>query len=95
MQIITAETLDVLGSALTGLLVGQAIYITPDDFKRLTGDDLTDFGSEGRFMFGNLSAQTNCTIATADQRLIFTKNSPFDSASAAAEALTEDVGYLF
>src|ERR1700730_12714395 len=30
MQIITPETLDVLGSALTALLVGQAIYITPD-----------------------------------------------------------------
>jgi hypothetical protein len=74
MQIITPETLEALGSALTSLPVGETVYITADDFKRLTGDDLTDFAPEGRFMIGNLSARTNCTVVTTDERVIFTKN---------------------
>jgi hypothetical protein len=34
----------------------------------VTGDDLTDFATEGRFMIGNLSARTNCTVVTTDER---------------------------
>jgi hypothetical protein len=78
MQIITPETLEALGSALTNLLVGETVYITADDFKRLTGDALTDFAVEGRFMIGNLSARTNCTVVTTDERVIFTKNPPLN-----------------
>jgi hypothetical protein len=74
MQITTPETLEVLGSALTSLPLGEAVYITAHDFKKLTGDELTDFGSEGRFIIGNLSARTNCTVVTTDERVIFTKN---------------------
>jgi hypothetical protein len=73
MQITTPETLEVTWTALTSLPVGEAVYITAHDFKRLTRDDLTDFGSEGRFMIGNLSARTNCTVVTTDERVIFTK----------------------
>jgi hypothetical protein len=78
MQIITPETLEALGSALTNLPVGETVYITADDFKRLTGDALTDFAVEGRFMIGNLSARTNCTVVTTDQCVIFTKNPPLN-----------------
>jgi hypothetical protein len=74
MQIITPETLEALGSALTSLPVGETVYIMADDFKRLTGDDLTDFAVESRLMIGNLSARTNCTVVSTDERVIFTKN---------------------
>jgi hypothetical protein len=77
MQIITPDTLEALGSALTNLPVGETVYITANDFKRLTGDDLTGFVTEGRFMIGNLSARTNCTIVTTDERVIFTKDPNF------------------
>jgi hypothetical protein len=74
MQIITPESLGALASALTSLPVGESVYVTANDFKKLTGDDLTDFAAEGRFMIGNLSARTNCTIVTTDDLVIFTKN---------------------
>jgi hypothetical protein len=72
MQIITPETLEALASALTNLSVGESV--TANDFKKLTGDDLTTFAAEGRLMIGNVSARTNCTIVTAGQLVIFTKN---------------------
>jgi hypothetical protein len=74
MQIVTPETLEALGSALTNLPVGESVYITASDFKKLTGDDLTNFATEGRLMIGNLSARTNCTVVTTHERVIFTKN---------------------
>jgi hypothetical protein len=74
MQIITPETLEALALALTSLPVGKSVYVTANDFKKLTGDDLTNFAAEGRFMIGNLSARTNCTVVTTDKLVIFTKN---------------------
>jgi hypothetical protein len=74
MQIITPETLEALASALTNLSVGESVCVTANDFKKLTGDDLTNFAAEGRLMIGNVSARTNCTIVTAGQLVIFTKN---------------------
>lgn len=59
MQIITPKTLEALALALTSLPVGKSVYVTANDFKKLTGDDLTNFAAEGRFMIGNLSARTN------------------------------------
>ena len=40
MQRITAENVTILASALTNLLVGESAYLTAEDFKELTGDDL-------------------------------------------------------
>jgi hypothetical protein len=74
MQIITPETLGALGSALTNLPVGESVYVTANDFKKLTGDDLTNFAAEGRFMIENISARTNCTVVTTDKLVMFTKN---------------------
>jgi hypothetical protein len=74
MQIITPETLEALASALTSLSVGESVCVTANDFKKLTGDDLTTFAAEGRLMIGNVSARTNCTIVTAGKLVIFTKN---------------------
>ena len=74
MQIITPKTLEALALALTSLPVGKSVYVTANDFKKLTGDDLTNFAAEGRFMIGNLSARTNCTVVTTDKLVIFTKN---------------------
>ena len=76
MRITAADTLEALGSALTILTVGETVCIFADDFKRLTGDNLADFATEGRFMIGNLSARTNCTVATTDACVTFTKNPP-------------------
>ena len=67
MQIITPETLEALASALTSLSVGESVCVTANDFKKLTGDDLTTFAAEGRLMIGNVSARTNCTIVTTDK----------------------------
>ena len=74
MQIITPETLEALASALTSLSVGESVCVTANDFKKLTGDDLTTFAAEGRLMIGNVSARTNCTVVTTDKLVIFTKN---------------------
>ena len=76
MKIVMVETLEALRSTLTNLPIGTAVYITADDFKTLTGDDLAGFVSEGRFMIGNLAARTRCTVVTTDERAIFTKNPP-------------------
>jgi hypothetical protein len=73
-QIITPETVETLGELLTILPIGETVYITANDFKRLTGDNLADFTAEGRLTIGNLSARTNCTVVTSDDRVIFTKN---------------------
>ena len=71
MQVITPETLEALASALTSLPVGKSVYVTANDFKKLTGDDLTNFAAEGRFMIGNIAARTNCTVVTTDKLVIF------------------------
>jgi hypothetical protein len=74
MQILTPDTIEALRSTLTNLSVGETVSFAADHFKRLTGDDLTDFASEGRFMLGNLSARTDCTVVTTSACVIFTKN---------------------
>jgi hypothetical protein len=74
MQIITPDTIEALQSTLTNLPVGETVSFTADHFKKLTGNDLTDFASEGRFMLGNLSARTDCTVLTTNACVIFTKN---------------------
>jgi hypothetical protein len=73
-QLITPDSVEALGTVLINLSVGQSVYINADDFKKLTGDDISEFASEGRLMMGNLSARTNCRIETTDSRAVFTKN---------------------
>jgi hypothetical protein len=74
IQILTPETVVTLGELLKFLPVGETVYITANYFKRLTGDNLADVTAEGRLMIGNISARTNCTVVTSDDRVIFTKN---------------------
>lgn len=74
MDRLVVDTIEVLQSTLINLIAGQVVYITADDFENLTGDKITAFASEGRFMLGNLCARANCTIVTTTDRLIFTKN---------------------
>jgi hypothetical protein len=73
IQVITPETVETLAELLTILPVGETVYITANDFKRLTGDNLADITAEGRLKIGNLSVRTNCTVVTSDQRVMFTK----------------------
>jgi hypothetical protein len=72
-QLINDDGVAVLKSDLTNLIAGQSLCISGRDFKKLTGDEITDFGSEGRFMMGNLAEGANCTIDTTDGTAIFTK----------------------
>jgi hypothetical protein len=76
MQRIAPDTLAMLASELTKLLVDQAAYITGDDFKKLIGDDLKAIVTDGRFRIGNLASRTNCRVTTENGRLVFTKNPP-------------------
>jgi hypothetical protein len=81
MQRIMAENMTMLASALTSLLVDESAYITAEDFKRLTGDDLNSPIADGRFAIGNLAAKANCCIVTAGERMVFTKNPAHISAA--------------
>ena len=75
MQIIAPETLEALASALTSLPVGKSVYVTADDFKKLTRDDLTDLAAEGRFMTGNLCSPNQLYRRDHGRTVvIFTKN---------------------
>lgn len=74
MQLIAPDTVEALGAVLMNLTAGQSVYLTAEDFKKLTGDEISEITSEGRLMMGNLSARTNCTIETTGGRAVFTKN---------------------
>jgi hypothetical protein len=74
MRIITPDTTEELRWMLTNLRVGEAVSLTADHFKKLTGNDLSDFASEGRFVVGNLSARADCTVVTTNEFVMFTKN---------------------
>jgi hypothetical protein len=73
-DLINPDSLEMLRSHLINLPIGQDAYISGDDFKKLTGCEITEFASEGRLMMGNLAALANCTIDTANGSAIFTKN---------------------
>jgi hypothetical protein len=57
-----------------GLIVGQAVSIAASDFRKLTGYEITEFASEGRFMMENLAAKANCALDTSGRTAVFTKN---------------------
>jgi hypothetical protein len=73
-ELISPDSVELLKSNLINLIAGQEISISDHDFKKLTGDDIADFGSEGRLMMGNLAALTNCKIDTTNGTAVFTKN---------------------
>jgi hypothetical protein len=73
--LISPESIESLKSTLLNLAAGQTVYISDADFNTLTGDKITEFGSEGRLAMGNLSALSNCTIDTTSGTAVFTKNS--------------------
>jgi hypothetical protein len=74
VQFITPESVEALQAALTDLIAGQTVCISAAEFRKLTGDEISMFASEGRLMIGNLSARANCTIETTDCAALFTKN---------------------
>ena len=73
-QLVTPDSVEALSTALMNLTAGQAIYISADDFKRLTGEEIAELASEGRLMIGNVAARANCTIETTNCTAVFTKN---------------------
>ena len=72
-ELIGPDSLELLGNTLVNLIAEKSVYISDIDFKKLTGDEITEFGSEGRLMMGNLAAATNCTIDTTSGTAVFTK----------------------
>ena len=64
MELISPDSLELLRKTL--------VYISDVDFKKLTGHEITEFGSEGRLTMGNLAAATNCTDTTSGTA-VFTK----------------------
>ena len=72
-ELLSPDSLELLENALANLIADQTVYISDIDFKKLTGDEITEFGSEGRLMMGNLAAATNCTIDTTSGTAVFTK----------------------
>jgi hypothetical protein len=73
-ELVTPDSMEALSATLINLTAGQAICISADDFKKLTGHEITEFASEGRLMMGNLSARANCTVETTNCTAVFTKN---------------------
>ena len=71
---VSPDSLESLRSTLVNLIAGQAVSITSGDFRKLSGDDINTFCSEGRLMMGNLAAASNCTIDTTSGHAVFTKN---------------------
>jgi hypothetical protein len=74
VKFITTESVEALYEVLMDLAAGQSVCISASDFRKLTGDEIAKFTSEGRLMMGNLSARANCTIETTDCAAQFTKN---------------------
>jgi hypothetical protein len=72
-RFINHDSLAVLKSDLINLIAGQSLCISGGDFKKLTGDEITEFASGGRFMMANLAESANCIIDTTDGIAIFTK----------------------
>jgi hypothetical protein len=74
VKFIATENVEALYEVLIDLAAGQSVCISASDFRKLTGDEITKFASEGRLMMGNLSARANCTIETTVCAARFTKN---------------------
>jgi hypothetical protein len=72
-QFINPDSIVALKSDLINLIPGQSVCISGTVFKKLTGDEITEFASDGRFMMGNLAGSANCIIDTAGGLAIFTK----------------------
>ena len=72
-RFISPDSIVALKSELINLVPGQSVCISANDFKKLTGDEISDFASDGRFMMGNLAESANCIIDTAGGLAIFTK----------------------
>ena len=72
-QFINPDSIVALNSELINLVPGQSVCISANDFKKLTGDEITEFANGGRFMMANLAESANCIIDTTDGIAIFTK----------------------
>jgi hypothetical protein len=73
-DLISPDSVESLRSILINLIAGQTARISNSDFRRLSGDDINAFCSEGRLMMGNLAAAANCMIDTTSGTAVFTKN---------------------
>jgi hypothetical protein len=71
---VSPENLESLRSNLVNLPAGETVSISSDDFRKLSGHDISEFCSEGRLMMGNLAAASNCSIDTTTGIAVFTKN---------------------
>ena len=73
IQHIVAQNVDVLRIELARLPSGETAYITADDYKRITEEDLDEFSTVGRKMIAEIAAGAKCAIRIDGGRILFTK----------------------
>ena len=73
IQQIVAQNIDALRIELARLPSGETAYITADDYKRITEEDLDEFSTVGRKMIAEIAAGAKCAIRIEGGRILFTK----------------------
>jgi hypothetical protein len=71
---IAARTAHALGIGLWRLRPGQSAYITGEQYRQITGEDLNGASVSGGRLIGVIAAQTGCAVSVPDDLVIFTKN---------------------
>jgi hypothetical protein len=65
---------DALRNELERLLSGETAYITADDYKRITEEDLDEFSTAGRKMIAEIAAVASSSAAARCSALDFDPN---------------------
>jgi hypothetical protein len=73
IQHIVAQNVDALRIELARLPSGETAYVTADDYKRITEEDLDEFSTVGRKMIAEIAAGAKCAIRIEGGRILFTK----------------------
>ena len=73
IQHIVAQNVDALRIELARLPSSETAYITADDYKRITEEDLDEFSTVGRKMIAEIAAGAKCAIRIEGGRILFTK----------------------
>jgi hypothetical protein len=73
IQHIVAQNVDALRIELARLSSGETAYITADDYKRISEEDLDEFSTVGRKMIAEIAAGAECAIRIEGGRILFLK----------------------
>jgi len=73
VQHVVARDVDALRIEPARLPSGETAYITADDYKWITEEDLDEFSTVGRKMIAEIAAGAKCAIRIECGRILFTK----------------------